>query len=132
MLDDIAVTQVAVVSELHKADRLLSRFELYRRALRVGRAHVGALVNTLVLAYVGVALPSVMLMFQNSTPLLTIINMEYFATEIVCSLVGSIGLIFTVPLTTALAVYVLHGRKHIPEFDGHGHSHADGHHHHHA
>lgn len=128
VLDDIAITQVAVVSELHTTDRTLSRFELYRRALRVGRAHVGALVNTLVLAYVGVALPSIMLMFQNQTPLLSIINIEYFATEIVRALVGSIGLIFAVPLTTALAVYILHGRKNIPRFDGHEHPH--GHHHH--
>lgn len=128
VLDDIAVTQVAVVSELHATDSTLSRFELYRRALRVGRAHVGALVNTLVLAYVGVALPSVMLMFQNQTPLLSIINIEYFATEIVRSLVGSIGLIFAVPVTTALAVYILHGRKNIPRFEGHEHPH--GHHHH--
>lgn len=128
VLDDIAITQVAVVSELHTTDRTLSRFELYRRALRVGRAHVGALVNTLVLAYVGVALPSVMLMFQNQTPLLSIINIEYFATEIVRALVGSIGLIFAVPLTTALAVYILHGRKNIPQFEAHDHAH--GHHHH--
>ena len=130
VLDDIAITQVAVVSELHTTDRTLSRFELYRRALRVGRAHVGALVNTLVLAYVGVALPSIMLMFQNQTPLLSIINIEYFATEIVRALVGSIGLIFAVPLTTALAVYILHGRKNIPQFEAHDHAHGHGHHHH--
>ncbi len=127
VLDDIAITQVAVVSELHTTDKNLSRFELYRRALRVGRAHVGALVNTLVLAYVGVALPSVMLMFQNQTPLLSIINIEYFATEIVRALVGSIGLIFAVPLTTALAVYVLHGRKNIPKFESHDHGHGHAH-----
>ncbi len=130
VLDDIAITQVAVVSELYTTDKTLSRFELYRRALRVGRAHVGALVNTLVLAYVGVALPSVMLMFQNKTPLLSIINIEYFATEIVRALVGSIGLIFAVPLTTALAVYVLYGRKNIPQFEAHDHPHGHAHHHH--
>jgi uncharacterized membrane protein len=130
VLDDIAITQVAVVSELYTTDKTLSRFELYRRALRVGRAHVGALVNTLVLAYVGVALPSVMLMFQNKTPLLSIINIEYFATEIVRALVGSIGLIFAVPLTTALAVYILYGRKNIPQFEAHDHPHGHAHHHH--
>ncbi|MCA9355086.1 YibE/F family protein [Candidatus Kaiserbacteria bacterium] len=51
VLDDIAVTQSAVVSELYNSNPALSAREVYRRALRVGREHVGALVNTLVLAY---------------------------------------------------------------------------------
>jgi uncharacterized membrane protein len=124
VLDDIAVTQVAVVSELHATDKTLPRWTLYARALKVGRAHVGALVNTLVLAYVGVALPSIMLMFQNETPLLKLINMEYFATEIVRSLVGSIGLICAVPITTALAVYFLYGRTSVTTSHDHHHHHA--------
>jgi uncharacterized membrane protein len=124
VLDDIAVTQVAVVGELHATDATLPRWTLYARALKVGRAHVGALVNTLVLAYVGVALPSIMLMFQNKTALLNLVNMEYFATEIVRSLVGSIGLICAVPITTALAVYFLYGRPPLEHTHSHHHGHT--------
>lgn len=104
ILDDIAVTQVAVVAEL-KAAAVLSKRELYRKALRVGREHVSALVNTIVLAYAGVSLPLLLLFSQSGSSLIEIINNEVFATEIVRTIAGSMGLIATVPITTALATF---------------------------
>jgi uncharacterized membrane protein len=65
---------------------------------------VGALVNTLVLAYTGAALPLLLLFTQVDAAALTILNQEVIATEILRTLVGSIGLILTVPITTGLAV----------------------------
>lgn len=109
VLDDIAVTQAAVVGELYRSNKAIGRKEVYRRALRVGREHVGALVNTLVLAYTGAALPLLLLFYLSPAEPLAIVNLEIFATEIVRAIIGSIGLIFTVPLVTGLAVYLLHG-----------------------
>jgi len=107
VLDDIAVTQVAVVRELFSSNRALSKREVYARALRVGREHVGALVNTLVLAYTGAALPLLLLFSFSDGGVVSLINREIFATEIIRSLVGSIGLVLTVPITTLLAVVFL-------------------------
>jgi uncharacterized membrane protein len=110
VLDDIAVTQAATVSELHHSAPGLSRLEVYRRALRVGREHVGALVNTLVFAYTGAALPLLLLFSMSTTDFSLLLNRELFATEIIRTLVGSIGLILTVPVTTWIAVFMLYGQ----------------------
>ncbi|MFM2357993.1 MAG: hypothetical protein RJA61_730 [Candidatus Parcubacteria bacterium] len=111
VLDDIAVTQAAVVSELYNSAPHLSRKEIYKKALRVGREHVGALVNTLALAYTGASLPLLLLFSISDFSGASIINQEIFATEIIRTAVGSIGLILTVPITTLLAIYMLKGYK---------------------
>lgn len=111
VLDDIAVTQSAVVRELYDSAPHLSRREVYKKALNVGKEHVGALVNTLALAYTGASLPLLLLFSSNNTTGLLVVNQEIFATEIIRTIVGSIGLILTVPITTFLAVYFLKGYK---------------------
>jgi len=111
VLDDIAITQAAVVNELYKSNASLKPIEVYRRALRVGREHVGALVNTLALAYTGAALPLILLFSVSSYRPDVILNMEMVATEIVRILVGSIGLVLAVPVVTALAVILLRAQK---------------------
>jgi len=92
VLDDVAVTQAAIVTELYDSNPSISRAEVYRRALRVGREHVGALVNTLVLAYTGASLPLLLHFYTASSSLSMSFNTELFATEIVRTIVGSIGL----------------------------------------
>jgi uncharacterized membrane protein len=126
VLDDIAVTQAAVVTELFQSNKALTARVVYQKAIRVGREHVGALVNTLVLAYVGASLP--LLMYFHLSPLnfWSLVNSELFATEIIRAVVGSIGLILTVPIVTGLAVYFL--RDYTPK---HTHSHSHGHSHKH-
>jgi uncharacterized membrane protein len=127
VLDDIAVTQAAVVVELYNSNKSLSPREVYRRALRVGREHVGALVNTLVLAYAGASLPLLMYFYLAPVGFWSLINSELFATEIIRAVVGSIGLIMTVPIVTGLAVWYL---KNYESKHSHGHSHGHGHGHH--
>ncbi len=111
VLDDIAVTQAAVVRELYNSASHLSRKEIYKKALGVGKEHVGALVNTLALAYTGASLPLLLLFSSGDSSMGSVINQEIFATEIIRTVVGSIGLILTVPITTLLAVYWLKGYK---------------------
>lgn len=111
VLDDIAVTQAAVVSELYNSAAHLSKKEIYRKAIRVGKEHVGALVNTLALAYTGASLPLLLLFSTGDSSVASIINQEIFATEIIRTIVGSIGLVLTVPITTLLAIYFLKGYK---------------------
>lgn len=125
VLDDIAVTQAAIVSELYDSNKNISRIEVYKRAMRVGREHVGALVNTLVLAYTGTALPLLLLFKTQQFNFTTAINLEVFTTEIIRTIIGSIGLIITVPIVTLLAVYSLKGYK-----SKHHHTHSHPHHSH--
>lgn len=120
VLDDIAVTQAAVVSELYDSNPHMSKREVYSRALRIGREHVGALVNTLVLAYTGASLPILLYFRLSELSFGSVVNLEIFATEIVRAIVGSVGLILTVPIVTMLATLYLKGYKS-----------AHHHHHHH-
>lgn len=107
VLDDIAVSQVAVVFELAAAKPKITFKELYRRAYTVGKTHVASLVNTLVLAYAGANLPLFLLFVTSqNTPTWIALNSEIIAEEIIRTLVGSIGLVLAVPLTTVLACAV--------------------------
>ena len=110
VLYDIAIGQAISVEELFRAGRHMTPREIYRRALRIGREHIGALVNTLAIAYVGAALPLLLLIQSATYGPLFIINNELFATEIIRILIGSIGLVLAVPMTTAIATYML---KHV-------------------
>jgi uncharacterized membrane protein len=110
ILDDVTVTQAATVDELHELDPSLGRLALLRRAMNIGRSHIAATVNTLVLAYLGASLPLIVLFAAGrQDPLLTA-STEVIAVEIVRAIVGSIGIVAAVPLTTAVAV-VLTGRS---------------------
>lgn len=126
VLDDISITQASVVRELKAANNSLSAVDLYHRALRVGRDHVGSLVNTLALAYVGAALPLVLLFSTSNAPVYFTMNQEVMAAELVRILIGSIGLILTVPITTAIAAW-WYGQRVVLDTEGEGHYH---HHHH--
>lgn len=104
VLDDIAITQTEVVAELKAADPKLSRQSLYTRAMRVGRHHIASTVNTLVLAYTGVALPLLILfLFSNEISLLRFLNEEPLVEEVVRTVAGTLGLVLTVPISTWLA-----------------------------
>ena len=95
---------------------------LYRSAIRIGQDHVASAVNTLVLAYVGASLALMLFFLQEGRSIEQVVNREIVAIEIVRMLVGSIGLILSVPLTTALAVIAA------TLDDNPGHSHRHGQH----
>lgn len=107
VLDDVTVTQTSAVWELHQADPDMGPRGLYRSAIRIGRDHIASVVNTLVLAYAGAALPLLLLFSIAQSSVGTVANSELVAEEIVRTLVGSIGLVASVPVTTALAALVV-------------------------
>lgn len=104
ILDDIAISQVAAVAELKRANPAQSKRQLYQAAIRIGQSHLAAIVNTLVFAYAGAALPLLVLFSLSELPIQTILNGELVATEIIRTIVGSIGLVLALPITTLLAV----------------------------
>jgi len=107
-IDDMTVTQASAVWELRAASRERPLRDLYRSGMRIGRDHVASTVNTLVLAYAGASLPLILFFSLADRPMSVVANGELVATEIVRTLVGSIGLVASVPLTTALAVWAAH------------------------
>ena len=108
VLDDVTVTQTSAVWELRRANPALGAWALYTAAVRIGRDHVSSAVNTLALAYAGAALP-VLLTFSLSEQVFgTLITAQNIAQEVVRTLVGSIGLVAAVPITTAIAAVVAH------------------------
>ncbi len=125
VLDDVTVTQAATVQELYETDPDQGRWRLAGRAMNVGRSHIAATVNTLVLAYVGASLPLIVLFAAGRQDPLLIVSGEVVAVEVVRALAGSIGIVAAVPATTAIAVTLV-GRRLPLAGDGQGHRHAPG------
>jgi uncharacterized membrane protein len=107
VLDDVTVTQAATVEQLHRADRTAARGRVVNGAMRVGRSHIAATVNTLMLAYLGAGLPLLLLFALGGQDPLTVLNSEVVAVEVIRALVGSIGIVAAVPLTTFVAAMLI-------------------------
>jgi len=106
VLDDVTVTQTSAVWELHGANPALGARGLFTAAMRIGRDHVSSAVNTLVLAYAGASLPLMLIFSVSGRSLGDVVTTQEVATEVVRTLVGSIGLVASVPITTAVAAVV--------------------------
>ena len=112
VLDDVTVTQSATVAELARANPAYGALELFRAGSRVGRAHIASVVNTIVLAYAGSALPLLILIVASTGPdgsLTSVVTDQIIAQEIVRSVVATLGLVAAVPLTTGLAALTMRG-----------------------
>ena len=107
VLDDVTVTQVSAVWQLHQANPSYGPRRLYRAGVEIGRDHIASTVNTLVLAYAGASLPILLVFTQAGRSLVDVAAGELVAVEIVRTLVGSVGLVTAVPVTTALAAWVV-------------------------
>lgn len=111
VLDDITISQTAIVNKLAKANPKYTKKELFMHGMDVGRDHIASLVNTLILVYTGAALPLFLLFSQTNVSYIQVINQEIIATEIVRTLVSSIGIIAAVPITTFIACIVVKKSK---------------------
>lgn len=132
VLDDLVTTQSSAVFELHHVNPILGFGQLFRSVMRIGQDHVAATVNTLVLAYAGAALPMLLMFSLGRGNYGIFINYEFVAEEIVRTMVGSLGLIAAVPLTTAIATWFALRAETLgkwsrflgPEESGEAHSHT--------
>jgi uncharacterized membrane protein len=106
VLDDVTVTQTSAVWELRRANPKLTWRELYAAGLRIGRDHMSSSVNTLVMAYAGAGLPLLLAYAASGRGLTDVLTAETVAQELVRTLVGSIGLVASVPITTLLAAMI--------------------------
>ena len=131
VLDDLVTTQASAVFELFHANPNFGFRDLYNSAMRIGQDHVAATVNTLVLAYAGASLPMLLLFSLARGDFGYLINFAFIAEEVVRTLVGSLGLIAAVPLTTVIAILFAQRAESLgkweqvlgPEGSGGGHVH---------
>ncbi len=107
VLNDVTITQASAVWELHATDPTAGRRSLFSRGMRIGRDHIASTVYTIVFAYVGASLPLVLLVAMSDRALLASISSGELAEEVARTLVGSIGLVLAIPLTTAIATLVV-------------------------
>lgn len=122
VLDDVTVSQASTVFTVHEADPSQSFAQLVARGMRVGRDHIASVVNTLFLAYAGASLGLLVLFTTSGLPVRELVNTELVAVEIVKTMVGSLGLLAAVPLTTVIAAASVAGTEPV------GHHRHPGHH----
>ncbi len=107
VIDDVTVTQAATVEQLHRAEPAADRAGVIARSMRVGRSHIAATVNTLVLAYLGAGLPLLLLFALGGQSPLIVLNGEIVAVEVISALVGSMGIVAALPFTTLVAGFLM-------------------------
>lgn len=107
VLDDVTTTQASAVIELHRTDPALTRRELFRRAMRIGRDHIAASTNTLFLAYTGAALPLLVILTDRGLAPHLVVSFETLAVEIIRTLAGSIAVVAAVPASSGIAALMV-------------------------
>ena len=103
ILDDVTVSQSGIVMQLKESDSSLNTMELYKKSMKIGRDHITSMINTLVLVYTGASMPLLLLFINSPQPIDMVLNREIIADEILRTLLGSIGLILAVPISTFFA-----------------------------
>jgi uncharacterized membrane protein len=116
VLDDLVTSQSAAVVEIHDANPALGFKTTFQKAMRIGQDHVAATVNTLVLAYTGASLPLLLIFTLGNGSYSYFINSEFLAEEIVRTLVGSLGLIAAVPISTLIATALIVNQERLGEW----------------
>ena len=108
MLDDVAITQASTVFAISSANPSVKSLDLFKKAMKVGKDHISAVINTLILAYTGAALPLVLLLsIGDEVQTGYIASIEIVAEEIVRTLVSSSGLVLAVPITTIISIFLI-------------------------
>lgn len=107
VIDDVAMTQSSLVEQLMQTNPKMSYSDLVMRAMHVGRDHIGSVINTLILVYVGGSLATLLLFTEFPRPFIVLINSDIVTIPIVTALIGSIGLICAIPITTLIAVWLM-------------------------
>jgi uncharacterized membrane protein len=107
VMDDVTVSQAAIVTKLAKTKRNMNVTNLYKNAMDIGKDHITSMINTLIFVYAGASLPLLLMFIQSDANAFEVLNTEIIADEIVRTLVGSIGLIISVPIATLLAALTI-------------------------
>ncbi len=109
---DVTISIASGMEQVHLAQPRSTLGDLYGAGIAIGRDIMGTMINTLILAYVGGALPLLLLLLAEQPSLLQLVNMDLIASEIVRALAGSTGLIISIPLTSLISgIFLSYGKK---------------------
>lgn len=122
VVEDVAVSIASGIAEVKRANPRLSFKQLFQAGMTIGNDHMSALANTLVYAYVGGSLSTLLLYTQFGGSWLKFINFDSVVDEVIRSLSGTIGLVFTVPITALLTAWVFQKRNVTQEEASGGHA----------
>lgn len=111
-LNDTTVTQASSVKELSSLDNTLTRLDLYKRAMKIGRDHIASTIYTVTLVYISTLLPTIMMLQNMHMNFWDSLNSYQIVPELISILASSIGLIIAVPLTTLIAA-ITHSNVHL-------------------
>lgn len=114
-LMDTGVSIASSVNEIYETDKKLTVNQLFKSGMNIGKDIIGTMSNTLILVYLGSALPLVLL--SNNIDLQKFFNLNQVSTEILSALIGSISILACVPLTAIIAAYLIKRQKERVEFD---------------
>ena len=104
---DLSVDIAAAVNEVVQKRPDLSRFEAMMSGIRIGRAAMGTMTTTLLLAYSGSYIALLMVFMAQGTPMINVFNYKYVASEVIHTIVGSFGLVAVAPLTAGASGLLL-------------------------
>ncbi|MFC9333393.1 YibE/F family protein [Arthrobacter sp. NPDC057009] len=121
VLNDVTITQSSAVWELYELAPNTSARKLFSSAMRIGRDHIASTVYTIAFAYAGAALPILIIVMLYDRPLGEALTSAELSEEVIRTLVGSIGLVLAIPVTTLIAVLVVKATG-IRSTDGAGHA----------
>ena len=107
VLNDVTITQSSAVWELWELAPETSARQLFTSAMRIGRDHIASTVYTIAFAYAGAALPVLILVMLYERPLGDALTSAELSEEVIRTLVGSVGLVLAIPVTTLIAVLVV-------------------------
>ena len=108
---DVAMSISSSMFEIKSINTKLNKMQLFKSGMNIGKDIIGTMTNTLILAFTGGALCTLILLYSAKMSFSRIINLDFLGMEIIQGLAGTIGIILTVPATVLLAIYYLNGNK---------------------
>lgn len=108
---DVAMSVSSAVNELHVVNPTLTVRELFRSGMTIGRDAMGTMANTLILAFAGTSLNMIILLYSYGVTFTQLMNTDYVAVEIIQSIAGSLGIVFTVPAAAIISAWLCVGKQ---------------------
>ncbi len=103
---DVGMSIASSLSELKEKKPSMTAKELFKSGMNIGGDMIGTMTNTLILSFIGSSLVLILLYMSSSISFLDVVNIEAIATEAVCAISGSVGIVYTVPITAALFAFI--------------------------
>lgn len=103
---DVAMSISSSLFEIYEVNKNIKQIDLFKSSMNIGKDIIGTMTNTLILAFAGGAITTLILIFAANMPYNKFINLEVLAIEIIQGLAGSIGIVLSVPITAAVGSYL--------------------------